>query len=52
MGKVCAILALLGWLIIPHSPRPRFDDGIPSWERLDLLGAATSISGLVLINFA
>lgn len=52
MGMVCAVLALAGWLIIPYAPRPRFDDDIPFWERLDLLGAATGISGLVLINFA
>lgn len=49
---MCALLAIAGWLIIPYTPRPKFDDEIPFWERLDLLAAAIGISGLILINFA
>jgi MFS family permease len=52
MGMMCALLAIAGWLIIPYTPRPKFDDEIPFWERLDLLAAAIGISGLILINFA
>lgn len=52
MGIVCAILAALGLLVIPRTPRPSFDDDLRFWIRLDLLGAVTGISGMVLVNFA
>jgi hypothetical protein len=52
MGMVCALLSIAGWLIIPHTPRPKFNDEMPFWERLDLLGATTGISGLILIKIA
>ncbi|KAJ5797314.1 uncharacterized protein N7503_006610 [Penicillium pulvis] len=52
MGVACAVLALLGWLVIPYSPQPKFDDNLRFTERLDLLGATAGISGLVLINFS
>lgn len=52
MGMVNAVLAVLGLLIIPYTPRPTFNDNIRFWTRLDLLGASTGISGMVLINFA
>lgn len=52
MGIVCALLACIGWLVIPVSPRPKFNDNLRFWQRLDLLGAAAGISGLMLINFS
>lgn len=52
MGMICALLETAGWLIIPHTPRPKFNDEMPFWKRLNILGAATGASGLVLINFA
>ncbi|KAJ5700827.1 hypothetical protein N7536_003840 [Penicillium majusculum] len=52
MGITCAILALVGWLVIPYSPQPKFDDKLRLWQRLDLIGATVGISGLVLINFS
>ncbi|RMJ29121.1 hypothetical protein PHISP_00064 [Aspergillus sp. HF37] len=54
MGIVCGILAALGLLVIPRTPRPSFDDDndLRFWIRLDLLGAVTGISGMVLVNFA
>ncbi|KAJ6045218.1 uncharacterized protein N7446_003420 [Penicillium canescens] len=52
MGLVCAMLALIGRLVIPHNPRPKFSDDLRFWQRLDLLGATAGISGLVLINFS
>lgn len=52
MGIVCAMLALIRRLVIPHSPRPKFNDDLRFRQHLDLLGATAGISGLVLINFA
>lgn len=52
MGIVCFIVAFLGILVIPRSPRPKFVDDHSSWVRLDLLGAITGISALILLNFA
>ncbi|KAJ5505223.1 hypothetical protein N7453_004180 [Penicillium expansum] len=52
MGITCAILALVGWLVIPYSYQPKFDDKLRFWQRLDLLGATAGISGLVLVNFS
>ncbi|CAI7643587.1 unnamed protein product [Penicillium glandicola] len=52
MGIVCAMLAVIGWLVIPYSPQPKFDDNLRFWQRLDLLGATAGITGLVLINFS
>lgn len=52
MSIVCAVLAALGLLVIPRTPRPSFDDNLHFWTRLDLAGAATGISGMVLVNFA
>ncbi|KAI9933678.1 hypothetical protein ASPWEDRAFT_160185 [Aspergillus wentii DTO 134E9] len=52
MGIVCFVFAALGQLIIPNMPPPKFTDGLNSIVRLDLLGAATGISALVLVNFA
>ncbi|KAJ5679958.1 hypothetical protein N7462_008202 [Penicillium macrosclerotiorum] len=52
MGIVCAILAMVGWLVIPSTPQRMFDNDLNFWERLDLLGGFTGILGLVLINFA
>lgn len=52
LAMACAIFAILGWLVIPHSAPPRFDDDLRFWQRLDLVGASAGISGLVLVNFA
>ncbi|KAL5363112.1 MFS general substrate transporter [Aspergillus floccosus] len=52
MGMVCFVLAALGLLVIPYTPRPHFKDNVPICVRLDLLGAAAGISTLVLINYA
>ncbi|OJJ50122.1 hypothetical protein ASPZODRAFT_149525 [Penicilliopsis zonata CBS 506.65] len=53
LGMVCFVLAVMGRLVIPATPRPHFDDDkLRFWTRLDLAGASTGISGLVLINFA
>lgn len=52
MGIVCFILAAMGYLVIPWTPRPKTDDSVTTLERLDIYGAAAGISGLVLINFA
>lgn len=52
MAIVCAVLVLLTFLVIPYTSPPTFNDGLRFWTRLDLLGAATGISGMVLINFA
>lgn len=52
MGMVCFVLAALGILVIPVTRRPKFTDDMTAWTRLDILGAITGISALVLINFA
>lgn len=52
MGIVCFIVAVLGILVIPRTPPPKFVDDHSSWVRLDLLGAITGISALILLNFA
>jgi MFS family permease len=54
MGIVCFILALLGLVAIPRTPVARHDDtNHLSWfMQIDVLGAVTGISGLVLVNFA
>ncbi|PYI18590.1 MFS general substrate transporter [Aspergillus violaceofuscus CBS 115571] len=52
MGIVCFVLSVLGLLVIPQTHRPQFKDGLSTWARLDVVGATTGISALVLINFA
>lgn len=52
MGIVCFALSALAVMVIPHTPRPKFESSMPMWMRLDLPGAAAGISGLVLVNFA
>lgn len=52
MAIVCFLLTFLGVIVIPQESRPKFTDDFSPWIRLDLLGAATGISALVLINFA
>ncbi|KAJ5083073.1 hypothetical protein N7532_012116 [Penicillium argentinense] len=51
MAIACAALAILGYLVIPTSPQPKIDDALGFWQRLDLLGASTGVTGLILINF-
>ncbi|RHZ65510.1 uncharacterized protein CDV56_108070 [Aspergillus thermomutatus] len=52
MGMGCFVLAGLGLLVIPHIPRQKFNDRLSPIVRLDVLGAATGICGLILINLA
>jgi MFS family permease len=52
MGMVCFVFAVLGALLIPRTPKPRFKNDMSIWARIDLLGATVGISALVLINFA
>ncbi|KAJ9253353.1 hypothetical protein DTO195F2_7116 [Paecilomyces variotii] len=52
MGIVCFCFAVLGVLVIPRTPSPKFNDGLSTFVRLDVLGASAGISALVLINFA
>lgn len=58
MGIACFCLAVLGAVVIPASPA--LEEAVAdeaekalSWaSRLDLLGSATIVAGLILINFA
>ncbi|KAL1983239.1 hypothetical protein VTN96DRAFT_337 [Rasamsonia emersonii] len=52
MGMFCFLFAVLGLLAIPRTPTPRHTDNLSAIARIDLFGAVTGISGLVLINFA
>lgn len=52
MGMFCFLFAVLGLLAIPLTPTPRHTDNLSAIARIDLFGAVTGISGLVLINFA
>ncbi|PYI01663.1 MFS general substrate transporter [Aspergillus sclerotiicarbonarius CBS 121057] len=52
MGIACFIFAGLGILIIPPTPHEKPQDGVSLPARLDMIGAATGIAALVLINFA
>lgn len=52
MGVVCFLCAVLGVIVIPPTPRPKFNDDLPFWVRLDVPGAVFGVSGLILINFA
>jgi MFS family permease len=53
MAIACIVLAVAGALIIPDAPRPTFEDkSISMISRIDLPGALTGVTGLVLINFA
>jgi len=53
MGISCFLLALIGSVIIPHTPRPTFTDtSISMTTRIDVAGSITGVLGLVLINFA
>ncbi|OOF94510.1 hypothetical protein ASPCADRAFT_397329 [Aspergillus carbonarius ITEM 5010] len=53
MGIACFIFAGLGILLIPPTPHEKSqNDGISLSARLDVIGAATGIAALVLINFA
>lgn len=52
MGIACISLAVLGAVVIPCTPRPPFQDKIPWSARLDIAGACTGITALILINVA
>jgi MFS family permease len=53
-GIVCFVCAVLGYLIIPHTPRSILDtsNGNTLFKHTDALGGLTGVAGLVLINFA
>lgn len=53
MAIACAVLALMGWLIIPRSPSDSSGEkDIPTMARLDIPGSLTGVTGLILVNFA
>ncbi|KAJ5168091.1 uncharacterized protein N7482_003685 [Penicillium canariense] len=52
MGITCFIFAILGFLVIPHVPQEQPRPDLSTFDRLDVRGAVTGVSGLVLINFA
>ncbi|KAJ5679645.1 hypothetical protein N7462_007889 [Penicillium macrosclerotiorum] len=51
-GIACFIFAILGSMVIPYIPQERPRSDLSTFARLDGFGALTSVSGLVLINFA
>ncbi|SCV04283.1 LAME_0H17216g1_1 [Lachancea meyersii CBS 8951] len=50
MAIACLALGVAGIFVIPHTPSPKHE--LPVMDQLDVWGAITGISGLVLINFA
>ncbi|TGO45413.1 hypothetical protein BCON_0395g00020 [Botryotinia convoluta] len=49
---VCVLLAVVGIIVIPHTPPPQFDRSVSMFKRADGLGALTGVAGLVLVNFS
>lgn len=52
MGIACFIFAVLGFLVIPYAQQEKPRPELSTYERLDVRGAITGVSGLILINFA
>lgn len=52
LGIVCFCFAVLGFLVIPRTPRPKFSTKMSAFTRLDILGGSAGITALILINFA
>ncbi|KAK6603060.1 Drug resistance protein YOR378W-like 3 [Botrytis cinerea] len=51
-AMVCVLLAIVGLVVIPHTPPPQFDRSVSMFKRADGLGALTGVAGLVLVNFS
>lgn len=53
LAMVCVLFAGLGFIIIPHLPHAKSeDDELSLMARIDVFGAMTGVTGLILINFA
>ena len=53
MGITCLMLSVLATIVLPRSSNTTRADSQLSWfTRLDIPGAITGISGLILVNFA
>jgi MFS family permease len=52
MAIALLVLAVSGCFIVPYTPPPVLDDSQTTFERVDIWGCITGVSGLVLINFA
>lgn len=52
MGIACFIFAVLGFLVIPYARQEKPHPELSRLERLDVRGAITGVSGLILINFS
>ncbi|KAI9648748.1 Low affinity NH4+ transporter [Ciborinia camelliae] len=51
-AMICVVLAVVGIIVIPHTPPPQFDRSVSMFKRADAAGALTGVAGLVLVNFA
>ncbi|ESZ94606.1 hypothetical protein SBOR_5017 [Sclerotinia borealis F-4128] len=51
-AMVCVLLAVIGIVVIPHTPPPQYDPSVSMFKRADAAGALTGIAGLVLVNFS
>lgn len=49
---VCFGFGCVGYVVVPRDPKLKVETEHPLWERIDVLGAVTGISGLVLFNFS
>ncbi|KAL3424089.1 Drug resistance protein [Phlyctema vagabunda] len=52
MAIFCLIIAIAACFIIPYSPAALHDSSVNIWIRIDALGSAFGVIGLVLVNFA
>ncbi|QLG70987.1 hypothetical protein HG535_0B00240 [Zygotorulaspora mrakii] len=49
---VCFFLAVAGLWVIPHADMPNLDASHSIWQRVDLAGSLSGMTGLILFNFA
>lgn len=52
MGMFCLLFGVASILLVPRTQSPLFDNLYSIWVRADIFGCLTSVSGLVLVNFA
>jgi MFS family permease len=52
MAIALAVFTVLAMVVVPYTPPPVLDVSETTWERVDIWGSITGVSGLVLINFA
>jgi MFS family permease len=52
MGMICLFLAGISMFLIPNAQPTAANSTSSIWERTDIAGCITGVSGLVLINFA